>query len=156
MGKGQNARLKKENFNRRKNNAIKKGSTSAYTSLTLSKILSPLTTSKKGTNGNVVTSSEDPFNKTNPVKTKKLPILARKSELSKNKIKQSARKLKDELDNTNIEEITMLMKPKTNKRNVAQELERIEEQKRIQKEKQYQQEQLNNDFELALEKLGAI
>ena len=157
MGKGQNARLKRDNFNKRKNNVIKKGSTSAYTSLTLSKILSPLTTSKKGTNGNILTSTQDPFNKANAIKSKKLPVLVKKSELSKNKIKQSARKLKDELDNANIEEIARLMQPKTNnKRNAILDLQRMEEQKRIQQEKQYQKEQLNNDFEEALQKLGAI
>ncbi|ORX81734.1 hypothetical protein BCR32DRAFT_327188 [Anaeromyces robustus] len=156
MGKGQNARLKKSNFNERKNNVIKKGSTSSYTSLTLSKILSPLTTSKKGTNGNVITSVQDPFNKSKNLKVKKLPILTKKSDLSKNKIKQSARKLKDELDNTNIEEISMLVQPKSNKRNHALELEKMEEQRKLQQEKFLEKEQLNNDFELALEKLGAI
>ncbi|KAG4105440.1 hypothetical protein H8356DRAFT_620666 [Neocallimastix lanati (nom. inval.)] len=156
MGKGQNARLKKDNFNKRKNNVMKKGSTSSYTSLTLSKILSPLTTSKKGTNGNVETSVLDPFNKSNHVKTKKLPILTMKSEISKNKIKQSTRRLRDELDNTNLEEIAMLVQPKVNKKNAAEELRKLEEQKRVQQERALQKEQLDNDFEFALEKLGKI
>ncbi|OUM64656.1 hypothetical protein PIROE2DRAFT_8494 [Piromyces sp. E2] len=124
MGKGQNARIKRDNFNKRKNNSIKRGSTSSYTSLTLSKILSPLTTSKK--------------------------------ELSKHKIKQSARRLKEELDNTNIEEIQDLIQPKATKKNAAAQLEKMEQYRRLQQEKQLQKEQLNNDFELALEKLGAI
>jgi len=154
MGKGQNARIKRDNFNKRKNNVVKKGSTSAYTSLTLSKILSPLTTSRKGVNGNVITSSEDPFNKNS--KPKKNIILSKKAELSKHKIKQSARRLKEELDNTDIMEIKELVQPKVAKKNAAAELEKIEQHRRLQQEKQLQKEQLNNDFELALEKLGAI
>ncbi|ORX54213.1 hypothetical protein BCR36DRAFT_581848 [Piromyces finnis] len=154
MGKGQNARIKRDSFNKRKNNAVKKGSTSTYTSLTLSKILSPLTTSKKGANGNVITSSEDPFNKNS--KPKKNIILSKKAELSKHKIKQSARRLKEELDNTNLMEIKELVQPKAIKKNVVVELEKIERYKKLQQEKQLQKEQLNNDFELALEKLGAM
>ncbi|ORY72671.1 hypothetical protein LY90DRAFT_699911 [Neocallimastix californiae] len=79
-----------------------------------------------------------------------------KSEISKNKIKQSTRRLRDELDNTNLEEIAMLVQPKVNKKNAAEELRKLEEQKRVQQERALQKEQLDNDFEFALEKLGKI
>lgn len=155
---GKDRKIKRNNtISKRRNDNKRKSGISKYTSSTLSNLLSPLTTLKKNNNGEIVETKDDPFSKSNGLKTKKSQILTKKIDISKNKIKQKNRKLKEELENTNLEEISMLVSHqyKKNEPEVI-DMEKINEQKRINEQRELQNQMLDNDFEEALAKLGSI